>query len=60
MTRSHEGESVEDVMFFGLMNTSFGSNEFDRFLVLFVGPRAGLRGEVQKAIESVWYQHHVG
>jgi hypothetical protein len=47
-------------MFFGLMNTSFGSNEFDRFLVLFVGPRAGLRGEVQKAIESVWYQHHVG
>jgi hypothetical protein len=54
MTTSHKGESVEDVLFFGLMNTSFGSYEFDRFLVLFVGPRAGLREEVQKAIQSVW------
>jgi hypothetical protein len=59
MTTSHEGESVEDVMFFGLMNTSFASHEFDRFLVLFVGPRAGLRAEVQKAIKSVWSKGHV-
>jgi hypothetical protein len=52
LTTSHEGESVEDVMVFGLMNTSSGPHEFDRFLVLFVGPRAGLRGEIQKAIKS--------
>jgi len=60
LTTSHEGESVEDVMAFGLMNTSSGPHEFDRSLVLFVGPRAGLRGEVKKAIRSAWYQNHVG
>jgi hypothetical protein len=60
MTTSHEGESVEDVMFFGLMNTSFGSHDFDRFLVLFVGSRVGLREEIQTAIQSVWYEDHVG
>jgi hypothetical protein len=59
MTTSHEGESVEDVMFFGLMNTSFGSYDFDRFLILFVGSRAGLRDEVQAAIQSVLYENHV-
>ena len=59
LTTSHEGESVEDVMVFGLTNTSSGSHGFDRFLVLFVGPRPGLRGEVQKAIKSVWSQGHV-
>jgi hypothetical protein len=60
MTTSHEGESVEDVMFFGLMNTSFGSHDFDRILVLFVGTRAGLREEVETAIQSVWYEDHKG
>jgi len=60
MTTSHEGESVEDVMFFGLMNTSFGSYDFDRFLILLVGSRLGLRDEVQAAIQSVWYENHVG
>ncbi len=60
MTTAHEGESVEDVMFFGLMNTSFGSHDFDRLLVLFVGARAGLCEDVQTAIQSVWYNHHVG
>jgi hypothetical protein len=57
MTTSHEGESVEDVMFFALMNTSFGSNKFDRFLVLFIGPRDGLRDELGAAIRSVWYDN---
>jgi len=60
MTTSHEGESVEDVMFFGLMNTSFSSHSFDRFFVLFVDARAGLREDVQTAIQSVWYENHVG
>jgi hypothetical protein len=60
MTTSHEGESIEDVMFFGLMNTSFDSHDFDRFLVLGIGSRAGLREEVQAAIQSVWYEDHVG
>ena len=59
MITSHEDESVEDVMFFGLMNTSFGSHDFDRFLILFVGPRGGLRDEVESAIRSVWYDSHV-
>jgi hypothetical protein len=58
MTTSHENESVEDVIFFGLMNTSFGSHDFDRFLILFVGPRAGLRDEVESAIRLVWYDSH--
>jgi hypothetical protein len=59
MTTSHEGESVEDIVFFGLMNTSFGSHEFDRFLILFIGPRANLRDEVKSAIQSVWHDSHV-
>jgi hypothetical protein len=59
MTTSHEGESVEDVVFFGLMNTAFDSHDFDRFLVLFVGSRAGLRDEVAAAIRSVWYGDRV-
>ena len=54
MTTSHEGESVEDVMFFGLMNTALISYEFDRFLVLFIGHRVGMREEVEAAIQSVW------
>jgi len=53
-TTAHEGESVEDVILFGMMNTSSGSHDFDHFLILFVGPRAGLRDEVETAIRSVW------
>lgn len=60
MTTSHEGEPVEDVMFFGLMNTAFGSQEFDRILVLFVGSRAGLREDVHTAVQSVWQANNVG
>ncbi len=59
LTTTHEGESVEDVMVYGLTNTISSSHEFDRFLVLFVGPRAGLRAEVKKAIKSVWSKGHV-
>ena len=55
MTTSHEGESVEDVIFFGLMSTAFDPHDFDRFLILFVGPRTGLRDEVETAIRSVWH-----
>jgi hypothetical protein len=58
MTTAHEAESIEDVIFFGLMNTSFGSHDFDRFLILFVGPRAGLREKVESAIRSVWHDSH--
>ena len=47
-------------MFFGLMNTSFGAYDFDRFLILFVGSRPGLREQAQAASESVWYKNHVG
>ncbi len=54
MTTSHYGRSVERVMFSGLENASFGSHDFDRFLILFVGPRAGLRDEVESAIRSIW------
>ena len=60
LTTTHEGESVEDVMVYGLTNTISGSHEFDRFLVLFVGPRAGLGGEVKKAIKSTWHQKDAG
>lgn len=59
MTTSHEGQSVEDIVCFGLMNTSFGSHDFDRFLILLIGPRAGLRDEVESAIQSVWHDSHV-
>ncbi len=59
-TTSHEQESIGDVMFFGLTCTSFGSHDFDRLLVLFIGPRARLREEVQLAIQSVWHEDHAG
>ena len=59
MTTAHEDESVEDVIFFGLMNTSFDSHDFDRFMILFVGSRAGLRDEVETAIRSIWYDSHL-
>jgi hypothetical protein len=59
MTTAHEGESVEDIIFFGLTSTGFDSYDFDRFLILFVGSRAGFRDEVETAIRSVWYDSHV-
>ena len=55
MTTAHKNEPVEDVIFFGLMNTCFGSHDFTRFLILFIGPRVGLRNEVDLAIQSVWF-----
>ena len=58
MTTSHKDESVENVIFFGLMNTAFDTHDFDRFLILFVGPRVGLRDDVESAIRSVWYGNH--
>jgi len=58
MTTSHKDESVESIIFFGLMNTAFDSYDFDRFLILFVGPRAGLHDEVEAAIRSVWHDDH--
>jgi hypothetical protein len=54
MTSSHAGETIEEVIFFGLISTAFDSHDFDRFLVLSVGHRAGLRDEVEAAIRSVW------
>ena len=56
MTTSHKNESVEDVIFFGLNNTSFDSHDFERILILFVGTRSGLRDEVEAAIRSVWFE----
>ena len=53
MTTSHEDETVEDVIFFGLMNTSYDAQDFDCFLILLVGRCAGLREEVESAIQSV-------
>ena len=58
MTTSHKDESVESIIFFGLMNTAFDSYDFDRFLILFVGPRAGFHDEVEAAIRSVWHDDH--
>ena len=56
MTTSYGGESINDVLFFGLMCTSFGSHDFDRFLILSVGLRVGFLDEVEVAIRSVWYE----
>jgi hypothetical protein len=58
MTTSHKDESVEDIIFFGLMNTSFDAHDFDRFLILFIGPRTGLHDDVESSIRSVWYGNH--
>jgi hypothetical protein len=53
MTTSHESESVKGSIFYGLMCTDFGSHDFNRFLILFIGSRTGLRDEVEAAIQSV-------
>ena len=53
ITTAHENDSVEDVIFHGLMCTDFDSHDFDRYLILFVGSREGLREEVEAAIRSV-------
>ncbi|MCW5556848.1 MAG: hypothetical protein KIT22_03265 [Verrucomicrobiae bacterium] len=53
MTSWHERRSVKDVMLFGLMCTNFDDHEFTRYLVLSIGPRAGLRDEVQGGIRKV-------
>ena len=55
MTSWHEGDSVEDVISFGLMCTDFDEHEFTRYLILFVGQRAGLRDEVMRGIQEVWH-----
>jgi hypothetical protein len=54
MTTWHETETVEQVLFFGLNNTDFDMHDFDRYLVLFVGEKAGLRDEIEKTIQSQW------
>lgn len=54
MTSWHENETVADVIFFGLLNTSFDEHDFTRYLVLLVGPQAGLRDEVKRGIRKVW------
>lgn len=59
MTSWHERESVEDVVFHGLMCTIFDDHNFKRYLVLFIGPRAGLRDQVRRAIQSVWHENDV-
>ncbi len=56
MTTSHPIQSVEDVIRFGLTCTGFDEHDFDRCLILFIGPRAGLRAEVEAAIRSVWHE----
>ena len=59
MTSWHERDSVEDVIFHGLMCTMFDDHEFTRFLVLFVGSRAGLSDEVRRGIQEVWHDSRV-
>ena len=54
MTSWHDGDSIEDVISFGLMWTDFDNHEFTRYLILFVGQRASLRDEVMKGIHEVW------
>ena len=59
MTSWHDGDSVEDVVLHGLMCTMFDDHEFTRYLVLFIGPRAGLRDEVRGGIQEVWHDSRV-
>jgi len=59
MTVWHEQESVEDVVFSGLMCSDFDEHEFHRYLVLFVGPNPGLWMMFKKAfvlfgVEICW------
>jgi hypothetical protein len=55
MTTWHENESVEDVIFYGLMNTMFDDLVFSKYLILTVGSQADLYEQIHKAIQSVWY-----
>lgn len=55
-TTAHAGESVEEVVFFGLTCTAntFVEGEFDRFLILSTGPSVSLHAEIEAAVRSVW------
>jgi hypothetical protein len=55
MTSWHTDESVQDVIFFALHCTNFDDHDFQRYLVLAVGPRPDLRGAILRGIRSVWY-----
>jgi hypothetical protein len=57
MTTWHEDESIEDVVFYGLMNTMFDDHEFFKYLVLTLGHHATFREELDAAIDSVWSGH---
>lgn len=54
-TTWHDNESVEKVVFFGLncAMDPFCKTFFQYVLILFVGPRPGLRKEVEAAMRSV-------
>ncbi len=56
MTSWHEKQSIQDIVWFGLNCTNFDFHIFKRYLILFVGPKQGLRQEVEKAIQTSWFK----
>ena len=52
-TTSHYDQSVREVIFFGLSGTQSKPQDFDRFLVLFVGSDPKLRKDVEEAIHWI-------
>ncbi len=57
MTSWHEGDSVHEIVHFGLDLTAFSEQKFRRYLVLFVGPHDALCEEVKKAVQSLWNEN---
>ena len=52
MTTWHEGESLSDVVWFALNNTSFDDFMAERFLIVLLSPAAGREAEVSAAVPA--------
>jgi hypothetical protein len=51
MTTSHEGEDVDDVAFFFVLNTNFDHHDFKSFLVVHIGS-SDVVGSLESAVRK--------
>lgn len=56
MTTWHDREPIEDIIWYGLNNTNFDDIVFNKYLILFVGFKKGLKKEVERAIINQWIE----
>jgi len=52
MTTWHDNETIDEVVWFALMNTNFDFHEFHDYLALMIGDNPKIESEVLAAIRS--------